>query len=187
MYKILLDVGHSKRQVGCLSQNSLWDEHYFNYLQASILQEELKLNRITSHIVDLDKDDRKRIGAMARGYDMFISIRLNAYDKKEHYSCCKVDSKYNNLDSINFASKVAHAMAQALGLPAAKGNLIAGVISDKRVEVLTAASKTGCPIYFLTEAFFLDAHADKLEIERMCEKAMLALAKTVMEVVYVHN
>lgn len=178
--RILLDPGHSEIRKGARGLNGDVQEEDLNRYQAEVLQAELQNYGFTADIYDPEGDDLTAIGAKAVGYDMFISLHLNAYSKKQHYTCAMVHAQVAKKDSIKVASQWATEISKAIpvklfggteGMP--QGVMAAGL------SVLRAAEGTNCPVCFLSEAFFVDAMDSTEKCEEWIRLSMAAGAKVV--------
>jgi len=181
--RILLDPGHSKRLPGATGKSSLVREEVLNMYQAQCLKMYLEVLGHTCDIYDPQEDDLYEIGSRARGYDMFISLHLNACDGREHYTCAMVHKKYSKIASAEFASKWAIKMAEAIGNPVFSGSpgYPKGVMAAG-LGVLNGAENSGCPICILSELEFMDDETSDGPIKARIEKAMQAGAKLIADV-----
>ena len=173
--RVLIDPGHSDKKSGAVGSNTLIKEWEANCYQAKILKEELAKLKVDADIYDPSADDLYEIGAKAKGYDAFISLHLNAFDKKEHYTCTMVHPKYQPADckSAKVASLWAQAVAAAIKNPCFEGTspYPKGVMAT-RLSVLNAAANSGCKIAFLSEAEFID---DEINFEALKARLVLAM------------
>jgi len=184
--KGLLDPGHSDSRLspGVTILNGLITEHGINLYQSKLLQEELKFDFVTD-IVDPVKDNRVAIGMKAKGYDIFVSLHLNASGKHKNYTTVVVASRHNSPDSRSskLASVCAVEIATALDIPIYHGpNYPVGVM-PRQLEVLNYAHRSGCPICLLVESFFMDVYNNRQELEKDCQTAMKALANVLRKAI----
>ncbi len=176
----LIDPGHSESSPGARGKNSSVQEEDLNRYQAEVLQAELKKLGIEADIYDPANDDLVAIGKKAQGYAFFVSLHLNAYDNKEHYTCTMCHSKLQSPSSrsAKAASAFAQAVAGAIGNPCfggspgwPKGVMAAGL------SVLNGASQTNCPIAFLSELEFCDDETSPDGLKERIRKGMAAGAR----------
>lgn len=180
--KILIDPGHSDSHTGARGKNPAVKEEVLNRFQAQCLKMYVEALGIQADVYDPIGDDLFDIGSHAKGYDLFISLHLNACDGKEHYTCAMVHKKYAKIASTAFASKWAITMANALGYPVfggtqgyPKGVMAAGL------GVLNGAENSGCPICILSELEFVDDEVEDTKIKDRINTAMKAGAKLIAE------
>ena len=177
--RVLADPGHSESPVssGAVSADKRITEYEMNLFQANILKRELVYDMLVD-IVDPTKDDRVAIGMKAKGYDLFVSTHLNAFNKKANYTSVCVDTRHNTPESrsTKLASVCAIEIAKALGLKAYQNASFPPGVMPKHLEVLNYAHRSGCPICILVEPFFIDVYSDRQIIENKCTIAMKTLA-----------
>lgn len=181
MFKVLLDPGHSVEKPGAKGKNPEIKEENLNLFQAEVLRGYLTSLGITVHIVDDPKDDLASIGAKAKGYDMFISLHLNAANGKEHYTCAIVHDSVKPSDlSASFACNWASVAAKAIGNKLYSGDkgYPQGVMA-KKLKVLKAAMDAGCPVVFTSEIEFIDDETDIEALKARLTKALRACGQMV--------
>ncbi|MEM4166610.1 MAG: glucosaminidase domain-containing protein [Candidatus Bilamarchaeaceae archaeon] len=175
--KVLIDPGHSDKHPGARGKNPSVKEEVLNRFQAQLLKEELEKLGISATIYDPVDDDLDAIGLKAQGYDAFISLHLNAFNNKEHYTCAMIHPEFQKPSSLSVkvASEWAQAIAEAIGNPCFRGTegYPKGVYATG-LKVLRAAAKTDCPIFFLSEAEFIDDEIEESGIRERLKKAMKA-------------
>lgn len=178
--KVLIDPGHSDKHPGARGKNPAVKEEVLNRYQAQLLKEELEKLGISATIYDPIDDDLDAIGLKAQGYDAFVSLHLNAFNGKEHYTCAMVHPEFQKPSSLSVkvASEWAQAIAEAIGNPCFRGTegYPKGVYATG-LKVLRAAAKTDCPIFFLSEAEFIDDETEETAIRERLKKAMAAGAR----------
>jgi N-acetylmuramoyl-L-alanine amidase len=183
-FKVLLDPGHSEKHPGARGKNANVQEEDLNRLQAETLKVELEKYGVLVDIFDPIDDDLWLVGKKAQGYDAFVSLHLNAAIGKDVYSCAMVHPKYQS--SIHkgtiVASEWAQEVAKALDMPVFSGTkgYPKGVYATG-LSVLSGAANTNCPIFFLSEAFFVDAYNDYEICKKKAEMAMKAGAKVLIK------
>lgn len=174
MFKVLLDPGHSNKKPGARGKNPAVKEEELNLYQAEVLKGLLASLGIQADIADNPQDDLAAIGAAAKGYDMFISLHLNAANQKEHYTCAIVHESVKPSElSSQFASLIAQVAAKAIANPVYSGDkgYPVGVMARK-LKVLKAAMDSGCPVVFLLETEFIDDEVETEGIKARLTKAM---------------
>jgi N-acetylmuramoyl-L-alanine amidase len=182
--RILIDPGHSERRTGARGKNSSVQEEDLNRYQAERLAVELALLGFAADIIDPLDDDLWAIGKAAQGYAAFVSLHLNAYNGKDHYTCAMVHQKYKSgaSKSAQAASAWAKAISAAIKNPCFCGS--AGYpegVMARGLSVLSGAADTDCPIAFLSEAFFVDAYDSNLTCRDKIMTAMKAGAKALAD------
>lgn len=182
--KVLIDPGHSDRYPGAVGKTSKVKEEVLNRFQAECLQKELAARGVKADIYDPPNDDLSDIGRHAQGYDAFVSLHLNAYANKEYYTCAMCHPSVQS--PLSKSAKVASEWAQAIatsngeacfsGSPGwPKGVMAVGL------GVLRGASQTNCPIFFLSEAEFVDDESDDVAIKVRLTKALAAGADVLVK------
>lgn len=184
MRRLLLDIGHSNLSLGAVSAGGKVQEYDMNKFQAKILKRELEFD-FSVDVIDPEKDDRVAIGLKAKGYNIFISLHLNAYRGKSNYTTICVDTRHNTPTSRSskLASVCATSISKALQIPLYQGVNFPPGVMPAHLEVLNYAHRSGCELCFLVESFFIDAYSDRAVIENNCEIAMKALASTLRKAV----
>jgi N-acetylmuramoyl-L-alanine amidase len=183
---VFIDPGHSEQHTGARGQNSDVQEEDENRRQALMLQEELAKYGIQSDIYDPMGDDLYSIGQQSKGYDAMISLHLNAYARKEFYTCtmCHPTKQSPNSKSAMVASKWAQAVSVAIGNPCFSGSAgwPKGVMAVG-LSVLSGAASVNCPVFFLSEAEFIDDETSGSlpALRARLAKAMAAGAKVIAE------
>lgn len=182
--RVLLDPGHSEKRLGARGKSADVQEEDLNRYQAEVLKKELEALGIQADIFDPIEDDLWAIGKKAQGYDCFISLHLNAYSKKEHYTCCMVHPKYQAPTSMSakIASRFANVVAAAIGNPVFSGSpgYPSGVMATG-LSVLSGAANTNCPCFFLSELEFVDDETETAGIKLRIEKGLKAGAKVIAD------
>ena len=181
--KILLDPGHSEVSPGARGQAPDYpEEEDCVLIQAKLLQAELKRHGAQCDIYNPSRDSLSGIGSRAKGYDMFLSLHLNAFDKddEDEYSCAMVHSKHGRTEDYKLASKIAVRVAHKLGNPLFRPQTEYPGVYPARLGVLTAAIKSGCPVCTLVESFFIDAYGNQSEVLIRAEKAAEGIAEGVL-------
>ena len=183
--RILIDPGHSERRTGARGKNSSVQEEDLNRYQAERLATELALLGYSADIIDPIEDDLWAIGKSAQGYAAFVSLHLNAYNGKDHYTCAMVHTKYQSAESqsAQIASGWAKAISAAIKNPCFSGS--AGYpegVMARGLSVLSGAAATDCPIAFLSEAFFVDAYDSNVVCRDKIMTAMKAGARVLADV-----
>jgi N-acetylmuramoyl-L-alanine amidase len=174
--RILLDPGHSLINPGATK------EYENNIYQATLLKS-LLINNFHVEIIDPKIDDKFAIGSHAKGFDAFISLHLNAFDRRRNYSTCCISSKYNkpNYLNIKLASKAAMAIAQSIGINPFVGPVWPVGVMASNLLVLNAAHQAGCEIAFLVEPFFIDFYCNDSTIKNCIDKSMQSLANVLIK------
>lgn len=179
----LIDPGHSEAEPGARGKNSSVQEEDLNRYQAQVLQEELKKLGIETDIYDPSNDDIYSIGLKAQGYDFFVSLHLNAFDGREHYTCamCHSSKQKPTSKSAYAASAFAQSVATAIGNPCFAGTpgWPKGVMAVG-LSVLNGASQTNCPIAFLSELEFCDDESSPEAIKERIRTGLAAGAKALV-------
>lgn len=182
--KVLLDPGHSERHTGARGLNSSVQEEDLNRYQAELMKKELAALGVQADIIDPIDDDLFAIGAASKGYDAFLSLHLNAYSNKEHYTCtmCHSSRQKPTDKSALVASKFAQAVAAAIGNPCFSGTAgwPKGVMATG-LSVLSGAASVSCPIFFLSELEFVDDETETGPIKTRIEKGIKAGAKVLAD------
>jgi len=176
----MLNPGHTEKSVGAV--RGTLQEYTFNEFQAQVLQKTLA---DAGHQVTVMRGENlSAIGQASKGYDVFISLHLNACNKSSNYTCCCVqDYLYHSTNkSAAVASKCAIAMGTALGLKIFDPDSKFPGVRKSRLRVLTGTMRAQCPVAFLSEPFFMDCYTDPKMVYNLCEVAMIALAKTILSV-----
>jgi N-acetylmuramoyl-L-alanine amidase len=184
--KVLLDPGHCEAKPGARGKNSSVQEEDLNRYQAAVLKDALEALGCAVTIYDPDVDDLVAIGKKAQGYDCFISLHLNAYDGREHYTCSMCHSSLQSPGSKS--AKVASAWTQAVA--SASGNTCfdgsagwpKGVMAAG-LSVLNGASQTNCPVFFLSELEFCDDETSPDAIKGRIKAGLLAGAKVLASMI----
>lgn len=173
---ILVDIGHSISNPGAAK------EYENNVYQATLLKSLLD-NNFYVEIIDPKIDDKFAIGSHAKGFNAFISLHLNAFDRRRNYSTCCVSPKYNkpNYPNVKLASKASMAIAQAIGINPFVGPVWPVGIMASNLLVLNAAHQAGCEIAFLVEPFFIDYYVNSDTIHNCCTLSMKALANVLVK------
>lgn len=183
--RVLIDPGHSEKHTGARGKAAWVQEEDLNRYQAERLATELALLGISADIIDPIDDDLWSIGKKANGYAAFVSLHLNAFNGHDHYTCAMVHPKWQPPTSKSarvagmWAEAVAaavgnHCFAGSSGYP--KGVMVAGL------SVLSGAATTDCPIFFLSEAFFVDAYDSNITCRAKILAAMKVGAKVLADV-----
>jgi len=182
--KVLLDPGHSDKKPGARGKNPAIKEEVLNRYQAQLLKKNLEDLGIRADIIDPPDDNLYQIGLSSRGYDAFISLHLNSFSGKEHYTCtmCHAIKQSPNSKSAKVASKAAQAIAKSINNKLFSGtkNWPVGVMAAS-LGVLSGAVDARCPVAILTEAEFIDDEVEETGIRARLVKAMQALAKVIAE------
>lgn len=177
--KILLSPGHSEKTLGAVShdiQEWCCNEYQVKCLKSTLIKQNC--------IVDIIRGDNLyTIGLASKGYDAFIITHLNAFNAHTNYVECCVDRRtmLPSSKQAAIASTCAVAMATALNLPLYNAHTELPGVCAKRLQVLSGAYKAGCPVAFLTEAFFLDCYSDKNIVYTLIEAAMMALGNSILK------
>jgi N-acetylmuramoyl-L-alanine amidase len=183
---IVLDPGHSEGSPGARGMMLDYpEEEDMNRLQAQIIARRLTDAGARVRIFDPIDDDLKKIGAQAKGADMFISIHLNAYNANgyDEYGCVMVHRDLKRKADVEFAALCAERICKALDHRIFKGHVPkypTGVYAAG-LGVLRAAIGTGCPVCVLTEAFFIDDYGSNEIVINRSTKAAHAIADAVIE------
>lgn len=184
--RVLLDPGHCEARVGARGKNSTVQEEDLNRFQAEVLKAELVALGVQVDIYDPDVDDLISIGKKAQGYDAFVSLHLNAYDGREHYTCamCHATLQSASSKSAKVASAWTQAVAKSIGNPCfdgssgwPKGVMAAGL------SVLNGASQTNCPVFFLSELEFCDDETSPDAIKQRIRTGLKSGAKVLAEMI----
>lgn len=182
--KVLIDPGHSNSEPGARGKNPSITEEEMNRYQAICLKKELEKYGILVTIFDPEVDDIYLIGQKSKGYDAFVSLHLNAFDGKEHYTCAMVSPKWMAPDSksAKVASLWASAISKTISNPLFAGSpgYPEGVMAAA-LGVLSGAASVGCPVAFLSEMEFIDDETNIEQLKVHIEKAMAAGAKVLSE------
>lgn len=177
---VLLDPGHSERHPGARGKNPSVQEEDLNRFQAECLKQALAAVNIEAQIIDPIDDDLLAIGRAAKGFDAFVSLHLNAFSGREHYTCAMVHPTFSGPQSASSrcAAAWAAAVANAIGNPLFGGSrgYPKGVYATG-LSVLRGAAEAKCPIAFLSEAEFIDDEYSNEPIMKRIEIAMTAGAK----------
>lgn len=182
--RVLLDPGHSEQKPGARGKNPSVQEEDLNRFQAQVLQKELADLGVKADIYDPLDDDLFAIGQKANGYDAFVSLHLNAFKQREFYSCamCHPGKQKPSSKSAQVASQWAQAIAKEIGNPCFSGSegWPKGVMATG-LSVLSGAATTNCPIFFLSEAEFIDDETSDGPIKERLTRAMKVGAKVLRD------
>lgn len=182
--RVLIDPGHSENQPGARGKNPSVQEEDLNRFQAAELKARLAELGIAADIYDPLSDDLFAIGQKANGYDAFVSLHLNAFKGQEFYTCAMVHpGKVSPTSkSAQVASKWAQEVAKSIGNPIFGGTQgwPKGVMATG-LSVLSGAATTNCPIFFLSEAEFIDDETSEGPLKERLKKAMAAGAKVLLD------
>jgi N-acetylmuramoyl-L-alanine amidase len=182
--RILLDPGHNERFVG--ARGKLPDrpeEEDFNRFQCQIIANRLRREGAFVEIYDpQDHDNLSVIGARAKGFDMFISVHLNALRGVDFYTTVMTHRTRGRPADVQFAKLCSDKIAKALNHKQnTPGGSIPNGVMPAALGVLTGAINAGCPVAVLTEAFFIDAYGSNAVVEQKCTVAANAIADAVKE------
>jgi N-acetylmuramoyl-L-alanine amidase len=182
--RVLLDPGHCEGKVGARGKNSSVQEEDLNRFQAEVLKAELESLGVSADIYDPVVDDLIAIGKKAQGYDAFVSLHLNAYDGREHYTCsmCHATLQSASSKAAKVASAWSQTIASAIGHPCFEGSSgwPKGVMAAG-LSVLNGASQTDCPVFFLSELEFCDDETNPDGIKERIRTGLKAGAKVLAD------
>jgi hypothetical protein len=177
MADVLIDPGHSESEPGARGKNPSVQEENLNRFQAEVLKKELAALGVSADIHDPLTDDLHAIGMQAKDYKAFISLHLNAYSGKEHYTCamCNKNRQTPSSASAKLASEWAQATAKAIGNKIFGGTegWPVGVMAAG-LGVLSGAADSGVPLFFLSELEFVDDETEEGPIKARIEKGIKA-------------
>ena len=179
--RVLIDPGHSDRQPGATGKNRSVREYDLNLIQAANLDEALsRTGNFEVDIFDPADDDIYKIGARARGYDLFVSLHLNAFNGEEHYTCAVLDPRFRNKAIERLASEVALSVAAAINnaLPSQAVGYPVGIL-PRKLTVIRAANENDCTTAFLLETEFIDDEVNSVGITSRIRLAMEAAANEI--------
>lgn len=172
-----IDPGHSEKHPGARGKNSSVQEEDLNRFQAKLFADFLWERGIASEIIDPLDDDLWEIGSQAGKYAAFVSLHLNAFKQREYYGCTMCHPRFQKPTDLSarVASEWAIAVSEAVGTPVFSGSAgwPRGVMAVG-LTVLNAAAQTGCPIFFLSEAEFVDDETSVEPIKKRLELGMKA-------------
>ena len=178
--KILIDPGHAKTRPGANTHDKRKYEHDYTPHMAHAIKIGLEdSGHFTVDVYDPEIDDLAGIGAKAKGYDLFLSIHLNAYDRdyEDEYTCVCVHKDVGKQDSYRFASGLAREIANAIDNPLFRPSAVNPGVYPLNLSVLRAA-EIGCDgPCVLSESFFIDAHDATSETYERCIEAAKAHVK----------
>jgi N-acetylmuramoyl-L-alanine amidase len=182
--RVLLDPGHSEQHTGARGKNANVQEEDLNRFQAQQLKKELEAIGVAADIYDPLSDDLFAIGQKANGYDAFVSLHLNAFKGQEFYTCamCHPGKQTASGKSAQTASKWAQAIAKEIG-----NNCFSGTsgwpkgVMATGLSVLSGVATTNCPIFFLSEAEFIDDETTDGPIKERLTRAMKVGAKVLKD------
>lgn len=182
--KILLDPGHNEAFRGArgIAPDFPEEEDHARHM-ASRLANLLRREGATVRVYDpQDHDNLREIGGQAAGYDMFLSLHLNAYDNKDHYCATLIHATRNRAEDVAFAHICTKHMARHLNhrIYSGGGTLPDGVY-PAALGVLTGAILARCPVAVLTEPFFIDAYGSDSEVEGRCHRAVDGIYDAIIE------
>ena len=157
--KILIDPGHGPGNAN-KGPTTYWE--YKGMWQLSIhLQKFLQQAGVTAHLTHNEDQDPSvdARGAMAKGYDFFISQHSNAYNGTVQGSECyySVLQPQNKATAAKFSAQTAALM----GHTDRGAKTRAGDGGLDYYGVIRAAVKAGCPRVFLMESGFHDNRVDE--------------------------
>lgn len=187
--KFLLDPGHSKQHPGAtgVSPDYPREEDHCRH-QASILKGLLEQEGASVEVYDPPSDILSDIGKRANGKDMFLSLHLNALNKKDHYTCVMVHKSLASENSKKFAKIAADKIAEKLNHKQSRvGNGNPDGVYPAYLGVLKAAELTNCPCCVLTESFFIDAYGSNEIVRNKTEMAAQAIYEGILEYYGVKN
>ena len=183
--KVLLDPGHSSSRPGARSNNGIVKEELLNVIQATVIQEQLKLVGIASDIYNPDPDNLTDVGNHAKGYDAFIALHHNSYDGSGNasggpYCCvmvlpegrCKTSSKI-------LAGKISESISVAIGVPNFGGTDGEKGVYHAGLSVLNAAEPVCTGPCVLVESYFLNGIKDMATATEKSTIAAKAIAKAI--------
>ena len=181
-FKILIDPGHAKTRPGASTHDKRKYEHDYTPHMAHAVKIALEdSGHFTVDVYDPEIDDLTGIGAKAKGYDLFLSIHLNAYDRdyEDEYTCVCVHKGVGKEASYTFASTLAKEVAEAIDNPLFRPHAVNPGVYPLNLSVLRAA-EIGCDgPCVLSESFFIDAHDATTETYERCITAARAHAKAI--------
>lgn len=179
--KILLDPGHSKSYPGARGKSPDYPkEEIFTLQMATALQKLLAAEGATVEIYNPDADELETIGAKAKGFNLFLSIHLNASAGKDFYTCVMIDKNVYKAGSKKFAKILADHTSKALGGHKQNSGNPPGVM-EASLGVLRAAEATNCPICVLSEGFFIDAYGSNKDVEYRCSLVVKGMMSAILE------
>ncbi len=182
--KVLLDPGHSSGRPGASTHDKKKYEHNYTPYMATLIKTSLEATgKYIIDIYDPEIDNLTQIGLKAKGYNMFISIHLNAYDRdyEDEYTCVCTHREQATTRSNNFASRLAVSIVKEIDNPIFRPNSSLKGVYKLGLGVLRAAESVCDGPCVLSESFFIDAHDDKAATVKRCQSAALGHVKAIRD------